>query len=1089
MDDCQIHQRVELSIRLPRPRQPLRPAPPLHHKSPTARASSSNLVGILFRGGCLNLLRTIRALRWLTLLVAFQLALAAIALEPSTPTRRFSRQSWTMESGLPQNTVQSLLASRSGYLWLGTELGLVRFDGYGFLTLTPATRPAFTPSDIRGIYETPSGALWIATGEGLSILRGNQTTNFTTAEGIPEGTIHGVLENNAGSWAWSDFGIAQLMGSNFKILAPLPGGALTSAALDRGGRLWAATSEGAFLFRDGRWNPFRSGTCNAPGPAFVSANSDDLLIACAEGIMRPDGYGANAPWHQLANASLMPGGRILFLESLPNALLVLASNDSLLLLRDGRLVAHLAVGRELAGNRIQVVKADREGALWIGTNRSLYRWANGKLETAEAGPSILTIAEDAEGNLWIGTEENGVEVLRDERFRVLSTEDGLSSDAISTLTEDAVGTLCIGTNGGGLNLLRVNRVQNLSTKNGLLSNVILSLAASRDGTLWAGTPDGLNQIRDGRVQRSITSDDGLPDDFVRSLLADADASLWIGTRRGLVHWQNNRVLQTITQADGLGSDLIGAMLRDNSGRLWIATLNGLSLLQNGRIKNFTRSEGLPGDVITALASAPDGRLLVGTAGHGWSVWNGSGFSPISDGSGKNNSILAILNDASGTTWLATANSIARCRLAATTCTGWTEFSASDGLRSREMAKNSHPSAWRGNDGRLWFATPRGLVELDPAHFHINTLPPPVVIERMGVDDANNFANQLSASPGKPLRIAAGHVHFEFEYAALSFTAPQKLRYRYILQGFDKNWTDAGARRTAFYTNIPPGHYTFRVQAANNDGLWNYTGASLPFELRPHFYQTILFWILIALLLSALLLATARLYERRKLAQAEREFRAVLSERSRIAREIHDTLAQGYVGISVQLELLAELLRHGKTETSGEQLKALREYVREGLEDARQSIWALRSPDSAERTLPVELQRLVEAADTKKLKARLRIHGAYRPLAAETERELLRIAQEAIQNVKKHAAARTLDVELDYFAASRSVVLEIRDDGRGIDAGLAQDLEITRHPHSPPGHYGLTGMCERADTIGAQLRVVSRPGQGTTVQVSLPKDGA
>ncbi len=1046
-------------------------------------------MGILYRGGCLNLHSTTRASRWLALLAALQLATAAIALEPATPTGQFSRQTWTMESGLPQNTVQSLLASRSGYLWLGTELGLVRFDGYGFHTLSPATRPAFTASDIRGIYESPSGALWIATGEGLSLIRGNQTIHFTTAQGVPEGTIRGVLENNAGTWVWSESGIAQFSGDNFKTLAALPGGALSSAALDRGGRLWAATSEGAFLWREGRWNVSRAGTCKLPGPAFVAATSSDLYIACAGGVMRADGYEANAQWHQLADASAMPHGRVGFLASFSNGLLALASNEDLTLLRDGRLAARFAVGRELAGSRIQVVKADREGALWVGTNRGLFRWANGKLEAAEPGPSILALTEDAEGNLWLGTEENGVEVLRDERFRVLGTEDGLGSDAITTVVEDASGALCVGTNGGGLSLFRDDRAQNLTTKNGLLSNVVLSLAAARDGSLWAGTPDGLNQIRQGRVVRSITSADGLPDDFVRSLLADNDGSLWAGTRRGLARIQDGHITQTLTKADGLLSDLIGAMLRDNDGRLWIATLNGLSVLQNGSIKNFTQADGLPGDVITALALAPDGRLLAGTAGHGWSAWNGNGFSAIRDDAGKNNSILAILNDATGTTWLATTNAIARCQLVANICSGWTEFTAADGLRSREMAKNSHPLAWRGKDGRLWFATPRGLVEVDPAHFRLNTLPPPVVVERMGVDDANDFANQFSAQPDKPLRIAAGHAHFEFEYAALSFTAPQKLRYRYKLEGFDKDWTEAGARRTAYYTNIPPGHYTFRVQAANNDGVWNLAGASLAFELRPHFYQTFLFWLLVALLLSALVLAAARLYERRKLAQAEREFRAVLSERSRIAREIHDTLAQGYVGISVQLELLAELIRHGKAEKSGEQLKTLREYVREGLEDARQSIWALRSPDAAERTLPVELQRLVEAASSKKLKARLRIHGAYRPLAAETERELLRIAQEAIQNVKKHAAARTLEVELDYFAASRSVVLEIRDDGRGIDAVLADDLEIAQHPHSPPGHYGLTGMGERAASIGAQLRVNSTPGKGTTVRVQLPSDGA
>jgi signal transduction histidine kinase/ligand-binding sensor domain-containing protein len=997
-----------------------------------------------------------------------------------------------MESGLPQNTVQSLLASKSGYLWLGTELGLVRFDGYSFVTLGPATRPAFAPSDVRGIFETPSGALWVATGEGISLLRGNQVTNFASsnggANGLPEGTIRGVLEHNGETWLWSESGIASFTGSGFKSLATLPGGNLTSVLLDRGNRLWATTGDGAYLLRDGHWNAFRTGACKTPGPALVTASDNDLLITCSTGVMRPDGYEPNATWHTIADTIAMPHGRIYFVESLPTGILVLASKEELTISRDGHLLARLAVNHELTGSRIQIVKADREGALWIGTNRGLFRWTGGKLETADASASILALSEDAEGNLWIGTESNGVELLRDERFHILGTDDGLSSDAVTTVVEDTAGKLWVGTNGGGLNQLQADHIQTLTTKNGLLSNVVLSLAAARDGSLWVGTPDGLNQIQDGRV-RSFTSSDGLPDDFVRSLLADDDGSLWVGTRRGLAHWENGHVLQTLNKSDGLGSDLIGAMVRDGSGRLWIATLNGLSVLAQGKLHNYTTRDGLPGDVITALDISADGHLLVGTAEHGWSIYDHGSFSPIDDGTGKNNSVLAILQDASGTTWLATSNAIARCRLSVDRCSGFAEFGAADGLRSREMAKNSHPSAWRGHDGRLWFATPKGLVEVDPAHFHLNTQPPPVVIERMGVDDANDFANGDSAQPDKPLRITAGHVHFEFEYAALSFTAPQKIHYRYKLEGFDKEWTDAGTRRTAFYTNIPPGHYTFHVQAANNDGVWNSTGAELSFELRPHFYQTIFFWLIIALLLIAAAIAVARLYERRKLAQAEREFNAVLAERSRIAREIHDTLAQGYVGISVQLEVLSELVRKGKADASGEQLKNLREYVREGLNEARQSIWALRSPDVAERTLPIELQRLVEQAGDKQLKAQLKIHGAYRPLALDAEREFLRIAQEAIQNVKKHAAARRLEVELVYYPDARGVVLEVRDDGRGIEADLAEELAIERDPQSPPGHYGLTGMSERAAAIRAKLTVQSKPGKGTTVRVELKMDGA
>jgi signal transduction histidine kinase len=315
------------------------------------------------------------------------------------------------------------------------------------------------------------------------------------------------------------------------------------------------------------------------------------------------------------------------------------------------------------------------------------------------------------------------------------------------------------------------------------------------------------------------------------------------------------------------------------------------------------------------------------------------------------------------------------------------------------------------------------------------------------------------------------VHFEFDYAGLSFTATQKVRYRFMLEGFDHAWTEAGARRAAYYTNIPPGQYTFRVQAANNDGVWNSEGAALTFVLRPHFYQTAWFYVLLAAAMAALVVLALR----RRLLVAEREFSAVLAERSRIAREIHDTLAQGYVGVSVQLEVLAELLRMNKVDAAAKQLDTARGHVREGLADARQSIWALRSQDSGETTLPVKLRRLAEAAGGHGYESSFSIFGAYRPLPPGTEREILRVAQEAIHNVNKHAGAKHLQVQLEYGPGQ--ITLEVRDDGRG--------FKMEEQDSPQPGHYGLTGMRERAAAIGGAIEVTSEPGGGTAVRLRAP----
>jgi signal transduction histidine kinase/ligand-binding sensor domain-containing protein len=953
--------------------------------------------------------RTLKVCRLVAAAMLLRCAALSPALEPSPPLASFGRQAWAMENGLPQNTVQALVQTRDGFVWLGTEVGLVRFDGNGFQVFDRNTSPALPGNDVRCLLETSDGSLWIGTSEGLARWKDGLATVFTTKDG-------------------------------------LPGDSILSLKSDGRGGFWIETPNGWGAYENGAWK-----------------------------IATPE--------------QAAPTGSAEFKADLPGGEFAAASKSSVTVNRGSELMARLSVGKELPGSRIQAMIADRERSLWIGTNSGLARWVGGRLQVLPvtdplATASVLAVMEDHEGNIWVGTEADGLHILRDQRFRTLGARDGLSSDATTTVVEDNAGTLWVGTSGGGLNAVGghgtgITAMKRYSVRNGLASDVILSLASASNGDLWVGTPDGLNRIHAGSIA-SFTSADGLPDDFIRSLLVDGDGSLWIGTRRGLTHWTGAgssspaAKMETFTKANGLGSDLVGAMARDAKGDLWVATFAGLSRLHDGKIENYTTANGLSSNVITALLARKNGTLLIGTQDRSWNLWDGHRFTAAGENSKApgQTDIHAILGDQLGHLWFATENGVSRgdcpemlidsLGLEPGGCTHWIGFGAADGLRSRETATNSHPSAWRSRDGRLWFATPKGLVELDPAHFPVNMIPPPVALERFAIDDVP----QPLHGAASVVQIPAGHVHFEFDYAGLSFVAPQKVRYRYMLENFDHGWTEAGARRTAYYTNIPAGRYTFLVQAANNDGVWNAEGTALTFDLRPHFYQTLWFYALLAMAVVGLVVLVQRL----RLKRAAQEFNAVLGERNRIAREIHDTLAQGYVGISVQLEVLAELLRLSRVEAAEKHLDTTRAYVREGLADARQSIWALRSQDSGETTLPVKLRRMVETEESGGLKSRFSIFGAYRPLRPDAEREILRVAQEAIHNVRKHAGATQLDVQLEYRPSE--IALEVRDDGQGFAADEAPG----------PGHFGLTGMRERAATIGGTLEVTSEAGVGTAVRL-------
>jgi signal transduction histidine kinase len=387
--------------------------------------------------------------------------------------------------------------------------------------------------------------------------------------------------------------------------------------------------------------------------------------------------------------------------------------------------------------------------------------------------------------------------------------------------------------------------------------------------------------------------------------------------------------------------------------------------------------------------------------------------------------------------------------------------------TRECSGGGHPAGWKGRDGKLWFSTIKGVAMIDPEKIKINEQPPPVTVEQVRIDDE-------SMAPAQKIELPPGKTRFDFYYTAPSFVAPEKVRFKYKLEGFDNEWVEGGNRRIAYYTNLPPGNYKFRVIACNNDGVWNQTGASFELHLKPYFYQTYWFYVVALLGLTLLVWQVYRL----RVQQMESQFTAVLAERNRIAREIHDNLAQEMLGISVQLEVVARTMP-ASAELAKTHLDRVRMLVRHGIAEARRYVWDLRSQALDTDDLPTaltETARRLTAETT--VQAHVEVSGTFRPLTRLVENNLLRIGQEAINNAVRHAHAQRISVTLKFDA--RRVQLSVRDDGRGFNHQTQSNAQSA--------HFGLVGMRERAEQAGGTLDIHSGPNEGTEVVVDVPISG-
>ncbi len=733
---------------------------------------------------------------------------------------------WTAEHGLPQNTGIALCQTLDGYLWIGTQEGLARYDGIQFSVFDKTNTPAFKSNYFTALVEDRDGVLWIGTnGGGLVRLRNGVFTTFTTQNGLSNDIVRSLLQ-------------------------------------DRNGAIWIGTNGGGVCrFKDGVFT------------AYTTKNglSNDVVYALIQ-----DHEGAI--W-----MGTLGGG--------------------VSRLKDGKFSTY-STQNGLSNDIVRSLMEDRDGAVWIGTNGGGVckikdgKWTTYTTKDGLANDRVYALLQDRIGAIWIGTLGGGINRLKDGIFETYNTQNGLSNNGIRSLMEDRDGALWIGTNGGGVDRFKDAMFTTYSTINGLSNDRAVSVLEDSAGNIWIGTSDGLNHFQNG-IFKTYTQKEGLPGSAALSLLQDYDGALWVGTDKGLVRIQGERIT-TYTTTDGLAHNAVQSILQDrNDGALWIGTNGGgLNQFKDNKWKTYTTKDGLSHAAVFALMQARDGALWIGTGGGGlnrfkdgqWTtystktglshnviyslyedrdgaIWigtSGGGINRLKDGKIKaittseglfNDVAYCILEDNAGFLWascnkgifrvrMSELNNVADGKLARVSCES---FGSGDGMVGSECNGGSQPAGWKSHDGRLWFPTVKGVVVVDPGKIVINSRAPSVLLESIpvnGVDMLKNDSFRPILDSGGSIDLPANTDKIEFHYTAPWFTAPDHVKFKYMLEGYDKAWTEAGMRHTAYYTNLPRGHhYRFRVIACNNDGVWNESGASAMFYLMPHFWETWWFYSL------------------------------------------------------------------------------------------------------------------------------------------------------------------------------------------------------------------------------------------------------
>lgn len=964
---------------------------------------------------------------WLLLLLLLPCMRPAWAGAPAGYTRKL----WQTQDGLPEQTVQAFAQTPDHYLWIGTTGGLLRFDGARFTVFDHSNTPQLLENSVFALLVSRDGSLWIGTeGGGLVRYRDGSFHTYGVQDGLSDGFVRALCEDSGGTiWVGTDNGLLRFVSGHLVRVdgtPAIPALAVHAIAEDRHGGLWAGGSRLLHL---------SAGT--ARDYVLEGSGSQNRVKSILE---TPDGtvwVGTVSGLHRL-----LPGsGRF---ERVTDT-----------------------------RNTVRVLRRTSDGSLWVGTiGDGILRLSDGRFTAVRAPDSlpsntVLNVFEDDEKNIWVGTQAGMLRLTRTP-VTIVPLPEAADSD-FGTLYQDRDGTLWV----VSTDVFQVRHGVATRWAHPQLPGLhARNIFRDRAGALWIGTDgNGLIRISNGNILR-LTAQNGLVNNFIRSILQSRDGSLWFGTDEGVSHWTPHGFINYRTR-DGLSYFSTRALIEDRRGDIWIGTDRGLSHLHAGRFVQDAATQALAEEKVWSIDEDAVGDLWFGTRNNGLYYWHAGRMSHFATAQGlASNSIYQILRDRRDGLWLSGPNGISLLRQSEleqaaadpSRHLSLTLYAVSDEVETTQIYGGRQPSGCVDTDGSVWFPSNQGPIHI--AEDKTPTLPLP----RLALHEVN--VDGRTVDPGRVVTLNPSASRIEISWSPILLRSQDGMRFRSRLEGFDENWSPVSAQRLASWTNLPPGSYTFRVMAFEINRPEAVSERTLVIVQRPHFWRTWWFVACCILLLAAIMLGGYRF----RLWQMRMRFEAVLDERGRLAREMHDTVIQGCAGISALLEAMASL-RQDDSSLPSELMEHARRQVRTTMDEARQAVWNLRQKQPSDRMLQPALERMAHqiAADSG-IAVHCDVTGRPFTLTHFATHELLMMAREAVHNAVLHAHPQRIQIHVDF--GRNDLHLEVRDDGIGFNAAEVLGEEDR--------HYGLVGIRERVQAVGGEFTLDSVPGRGTHLSVRIPK---